>query len=97
MRQLSLWSPRFASRLLAGIALVALLQGCNSLKGPVLTMTADRTTISAGGFEHAVITVVAKNQGKPAVGVSVEFETELGSFSSSLDMTSTSIATDAEE
>lgn len=98
MRPVALMPLLLARRVLVLGALLAvgLGLGCNALKGPELLLTVDKTTIAAGGYDFATLTVVAKTGGKLAVGVSVEFETEQGSFSSSLDMTSTSIATDAE-
>ncbi|MDY0004993.1 MAG: hypothetical protein RBU30_27080, partial [Polyangia bacterium] len=94
---LSFRSIRSSCVLALGVlAASGLGSSCDTLKGPVLTMTADKTTISAGGYEFATITVVAKNQGKVAVGVSVEFETQSGSFSDSGELTSTTIATDAQ-
>ncbi|MFH2005220.1 MAG: hypothetical protein ABI333_01410 [bacterium] len=87
-------SPRL---ILAGLLLAALtLAGCDALKGPELSLTADRTTISAGGHEYAVITATVYTKGSPAVGVEVEFSTETGSFSSSDDVASQYVATDSE-
>lgn len=70
--------------------------GCNSLKGPELTLTSDRETIAAGGYEHATITASVKLRAKPAVGVTVSFETDLGSFSSSGSLSSTTAASDSD-
>jgi hypothetical protein len=80
------------------MALVALglglSAGCDSLKGPEISVTADTTTIAAGGFEYATITAEVRNHGKPARGVQVEFDTDLGSFSDSSDLTYTEVASD---
>jgi len=82
---------------LAGLLLTALsLPGCDALKGPDLSLEADRTTIAAGGHEYAVITATVYKKGAPAAGVEVEFDTEFGSFSSSEDVASQYVATDAD-
>lgn len=99
MRNYPYVSRSRGARGLAPLALLALAlvlgPACDSLKGPELRLTTDKTTIAAGGYEYATITATVTNEGKPAVGVSVEFETDYGSFSDSLEMTSSSIATDA--
>lgn len=84
-------------RLLISSLLLVLALGasCDSLKGPELTLTAEPTTIAAGGFESATITATVLNGGKPAAGVEVYFETDTGSFSDTQDVTSTYVATDA--
>lgn len=68
---------------------------CDSLKGPELSLTAEPTTIAAGGFESSTITATVLNGGKLAAGVEVYFETDTGSFSDSQDVTYTYVATDA--
>jgi len=79
----------------AGLAVMVLV-GCDALAAPELTLTADRTTIAAGGHESAEITASVLKKNKPAVGETVYFSTEFGSFSATDEITSISVATDDE-
>lgn len=87
--------PRTIRSLALLLALTSGLAACDSLKGPHIALSADKTTIAAGGYEYTTITAEVKVGGEPAVGVEVYFETELGSFSDTMDLTDTYIATDA--
>lgn len=80
---------------LGGLALI-LLSGCDALKAPELSLSADRTTISAGGHEYAEITATVLEKGKPANGAVVEFQTEYGSFSATEDITTREVTTGAD-
>jgi hypothetical protein len=80
---------------LAGITMVA-LAGCDALAGPELTLSADKTTISAGGHDYAELTATVLKKKTPASGQPVYFETEFGSFSATEEITSLSVATDAD-
>jgi len=78
-----------------GLAMVV-LAGCDALAAPKLTLTADRTTIAAGGHESAEITATVLTQNVPAAGKTVSFETEFGSFSATEEITSIDVATNAD-
>ncbi len=78
------------------LALVT-LAGCDALAAPKLTLTAEKTTIAAGGHDSTEITATVLVKNKPAVGAEVLFETESGSFSSTDDgLTSLLVTADSE-
>lgn len=97
--------PKFTARIpmkpyapfvLALVWMIGAGAGCDSLKGPHVTLTTDKTTIAAGGYESATIRAEVKVGGEPASGVEVYFETEQGSFSDSMEQLDAYIATDSE-
>ncbi len=87
---------RTASHLVALALTATVLAGCDALAAPKLTLTADSTTISAGGHSYAEITATVLKKNKPASSVEVYFETEFGSFSETEEITSMSVATNSE-
>lgn len=80
---------------LLGLTVVA-LAGCDALAAPKLTLSADRTTIAAGGHEHAEITATVLKKTVPAAGKTVTFETEFGSFHATMEVTSIDVTTDSD-
>lgn len=81
---------------LAALAVLFTLGGCDALKGPEMTIEADKTTIAAGGYEYAEITATVMTQGELVEGAEVEFNTESGSFSSTEELTTTYVSSNAD-
>jgi hypothetical protein len=67
--------------------------GC---KGGNISLTSDRTQISAGGCDKAIITATVKIGSSAASGKKVTFETTAGSFSTTEEMMSTVVTTNGE-
>jgi hypothetical protein len=82
---------------LASFLLLAFgLGACDALKGPEITLSADKTTIASGGFDYAEITATLRVGGALKVGGEMSFVTESGSFSATdEDMQEITAATDS--
>ena len=79
------------------VCLILAVCGLGACSGPTeIQLSADRTTISAGGIDHAVITAKVTLMGDPvAQGTTVTFATTGGSFSASAALTSDDKSADA--
>jgi len=67
--------------------------GC---KGADIKFSTDKTSISAGGCDKALITAVVEIDGTPRSGKTVNFQTTAGSFSATEELTSTVGTTNSE-